>query len=110
MSEIIDFKAAIEKKKQAEEPLPAPQLTLTDQDIQQFVFAFVHEFAEEVEDELGIDLSNPTETLYDAWVMIEAMKASIYRSLGVEHPFQMISEEVFNTFYPDENVEDFFEK
>ena len=46
--------------------------------------------------EMGIDIRNDVDCILDVLCIIEIIKAMIYRTVGEDHPFQLLSNGVFD--------------
>lgn len=105
MSEIIDFKSAVEKRAVKIEEQPT---VIGSDEIDDFVYSMMGDFSDQVFEEFGLDFTLDPSTLYEAFVISESMKAAIYRMLEVDHQFQVVAKDVFESIFPNGNVEDFF--
>ena len=105
MSKVIDFKSAVESRSVKIDPDPN---IIGSDEVDDFVYSMISDFAEELFAEFGLDLADYPDTLYEAFVISESMKAAVYRTLDVQHPFQVVTKDVFESMFPNENIEDFF--
>ena len=73
---------------------------------QNFADAIVHDIAENILNEFGgVGLNTEAETfIKDFQLLINVLTTTVYRSVGLSHPFQKIIDENFD-FVPAEQIE-----
>lgn len=101
---IINFEEARAKRLQAQEEADKGNETVDD-----FVAEMMEQFVS-LMNEYGYDIIDDPDTLYDLYVMAEAMKAVMHRFVGERYYFQAVTEDVFKGLNPDIDVEDFFQQ
>ena len=91
---IIDFTKAFEQRKQRDEEIDA-LIKQSDKEVADvFAMANARETVWALRG-MGIKVENDTESMRDILTIIEASKALVFRSIGEEYAFQMVSDAVF---------------
>lgn len=94
MANVIDFAAARKKFEERNEEL-VELIQESDKEIaKHFSLNAVRDIVTALHD-MGIDVANDPKTILEIMSTMEIIKAMIYRAIGEDHPFQTVSERMW---------------
>ena len=94
MANVIDFAAARKKFEERNEELVELIQESDKQIAKHFALNAVRDIVTSLHD-MGIDVANDPKTILEIMSTMEIIKAMIYRAIGEDHPFQTVSERMW---------------